>query len=257
LSYKKKINEMDISNLFKDSHRSINEDDIVLYQDVNPENAQEIADYMGMDIDYIFYDENSFLHRVFYWKDEIYIAFFGFPIPIANLEFMKTREGFLKLSKHFTMLKSNKQYDRLFMMMEKKVIIPMFNKLYTQIPVKDRYDIFIDIYVRSEYGFTVFNPKILKDVFNRRKFSSEWKERMEVFKKKTKGAETVTIYRGEGSMSTHIDDALSWTLSRTTANFFAKRFGSRGKVHKKVVSVDLILDYLNNRNENEVLLKIG
>jgi len=64
----------------------------------------------------------------------------------------------------------------------------------------------------------------------------------------------LTIYRGEGDLSTPIEDAMSWTLSKEVAMFFAKRFSSKGTCYKAKVYLQDIYDYLPERNEQEILV---
>ena len=66
--------------------------------------------------------------------------------------------------------------------------------------------------------------------------------------------ETITVYRGVTSSSTHYEKAISWTLNEDVAEFFAMRFNSKGKIMKAEIHIDDIHDYLSNRNEEEILL---
>ena len=54
-------------------------------------------------------------------------------------------------------------------------------------------------------------------------------------------------YRGEGISK----DILSWTLSKKTAEFFAKRFGNKGKVLYDKIKLNNIMDYLQKDYWNE------
>jgi hypothetical protein len=141
--------------------------------------------------------------------------------------------------------------------MDKKVLIPSFVQMYKDIPDKDKYEIFKDLYVRSEYGFQSFPVEIIKDCFSKRKLSPEWKKRSAEFKKKAKlnPDGTITLYRGENVDSAKSDDAFSWTLDKKTAKFFADRFSKgSGRIVEKTVSPEEVIDYLDDRGESEVIL---
>ena len=150
-------------------------------------------------------------------------------------------------------LQKSKKYDELFSRVDKKVLFTVFQELFDEIPDNQKYDIFIDLYVRSEFGFEKLPKDILEKCFRVRQLSSEWKQRMQELSKLKKNPDgTVTVYRGEGSRSTK--DGMSWTLTRKIAKFFANRFGQSGKVVTKKVKPEEIMDYLQDRGEAEVLL---
>ena len=60
--------------------------------------------------------------------------------------------------------------------------------------------------------------------------------------------------RGEGDKSTSYTEAYSWTISKEIADFFAHRFDSDGIIYKAKVRQQDILDYINDRNEQEILV---
>lgn len=67
--------------------------------------------------------------------------------------------------------------------------------------------------------------------------------------------DTVTVYRGTTSVNEGSVDALSWTLSLKTAEWFAHRFGEDGTVYKAVIGKEHILALFNGRNEQEVIVE--
>lgn len=62
----------------------------------------------------------------------------------------------------------------------------------------------------------------------------------------------IEIYRGVKPDSS--PKALSWTLNKEVANWFAKRFEDNGVVYKAKIKKKDILAYFNQRNENEVVV---
>ena len=67
-------------------------------------------------------------------------------------------------------------------------------------------------------------------------------------------ADTVTIYRGVRSSRPGNVEALSWTLNKKTAEWFAHRFGRDGTVYEAQIDRDQILAVFNSRNEAEVIV---
>lgn len=66
--------------------------------------------------------------------------------------------------------------------------------------------------------------------------------------------ETVTVYRGVTSYNAKNVRALSWTLDRSKAKWFAHRFGEDGKVYQAQINKADILAIFTSRNESEVVL---
>lgn len=132
----------------------------------------------------------------------------------------------------------------------------MFIKMYAEIHLDQRYDVFVHLYVRSEYGFGEFPKEIIHDVFANRSLSEDWNKRMKKFKQKMGVKQNVCIYRGQGKLSAKPLEAFSWTLKKETAQFFADRFESKGsgKVITRTVPIDKVIDYIDHRNESEIIL---
>lgn len=66
--------------------------------------------------------------------------------------------------------------------------------------------------------------------------------------------DTVTVYRGVTSLNAKNIKALSWTLDRDTAEWFAHRFGENGTVYEAQIQKQHIYAYFSGRNEAEVIV---
>ena len=64
----------------------------------------------------------------------------------------------------------------------------------------------------------------------------------------------VTVYRGVTTYNAKNIRALSWTLNRDTAEWFAHRFGEEGTVYEAQVRKEHILALFTGRNESEVIV---
>ena len=67
--------------------------------------------------------------------------------------------------------------------------------------------------------------------------------------------ETVLVYRGVTSYNAGKVKALSWTLDRKVAQWFANRFGENGTVYEAEISKQHILSLFKGRNEWEVIVE--
>lgn len=65
---------------------------------------------------------------------------------------------------------------------------------------------------------------------------------------------TITVYRGVTSMNAKNIKALSWTLDRDIAEWFAHRFGENGSVYEAQIQKEYIYAYFGSRNESEVIV---
>ena len=204
----------------------------------------------------MFYNQRDMLHSIIYWKGPFFYGFFG-GLNIEALKMMQADKYFEQKTKFINDMFKKKDYESLFTRVDKKILIPTFIDMYDEIPDNQKYDIFTDLYVRSEYGFQMFPIEIIKDCFNKRLTSKDHNERMEELKKDMKLNDdgTVTVYRGENTKSAKSDDAFSWTLTKKTAKFFAERFSKgTGKINEKKIAPKEIIDYLPHRAESEVIL---
>ena len=66
--------------------------------------------------------------------------------------------------------------------------------------------------------------------------------------------DVVTVYRGVTSMNEKNVKALSWTLDRETAEWFAHRFGESGTVYEAQIQKKHIYAFFSGRNESEVIV---
>ena len=66
--------------------------------------------------------------------------------------------------------------------------------------------------------------------------------------------ETVAVYRGVTSFNAERVRALSWTLDKDTAHWFAHRFGEDGTVYEAQIEKKHILAFFSSRNESEVIV---
>jgi hypothetical protein len=256
------FNESSMADIFQSAHAAVDRDELIPLEDLigrpkfpTQKQVDAAVEFLNIDPEYLFYDPHNFLNPIVYWKGPMFYGFFG-GLDMEALKMTHADRYFEQKAKFFEDHLKRKDYEGMFNRIDKKILIPSFVDMYDEIPDKQKYNVFTDLYVRSEFGFGMFPKDILKDLFTKRKFSADWKKRMQDFKKKAKlnSDGTVTIYRGEGSKSTK--GGMSWTLERKTAKFFADRFGSGGKVITRKIDPDQVLDYLQDRGESEVLVQI-
>lgn len=74
------------------------------------------------------------------------------------------------------------------------------------------------------------------------------------YKKFTDLPESITVYRGVNEYNAENIKALSWTLNKDTAEWFANRFGNNGTVYQAEIEKQHIFAVFDGRNESEVIV---
>lgn len=67
----------------------------------------------------------------------------------------------------------------------------------------------------------------------------------------------ITVYRGITDQNKYSVRALSWTINPDVAEWFAKRFNSKGIIYHTTIPKKYILAYFSDRNEEEVIIDIN
>ncbi|MBD5589371.1 hypothetical protein [Clostridium botulinum] len=188
-----------------------------------------------------FYKVEGKLYKYCYLKGTVLIEIYDtseeYFINFKVREQMKQREEIHKKCIE------NKEYIRLFCLIDKPYRLLFYEELFNDIPDEQKYKVFKNIYTSSEYGFNNLSREFLEEIFEYNEVDKNWFNE-----------DVVAIYRGEGSLSTSYNEAYSWTIDTDVAIWFAKRFNDNGKVYKGYIKQDHILDYLADRNEKEVLV---
>ena len=254
------INEsLNIENLYKSLHGAIDVKTIVKVKDLigvsskfpSQEQFNEVVEFLKIDGDYIFYDNTNKISPFFYWNDYVFCTLeAGF--NLEGLKMFRTDKSIKNITERTLTALKEKNYEILFLLADKKILIPLFVLKYKEIPDIQKYDVFISIYTRSEFGFEMLPKALIKNCFTKRFLSDNWKERIEELKIKTKNNPDIIVYRGVGPKS--VNDINSYTLDRKVALFFANRFGAAGKVIKLTVNISEVIDYIDSRGESEILL---
>ena len=161
----------------------------------------------------------------------------------------------------YTLNINNHNYKIPIMALSDRMRMEYFNLLAENNMIDGLYNFFIEAYTASDYGCEAISHENMVKLFDSR--SQEEKTKMNEEKNKTLKAypDTLTVYRGEASMSTPHQDSWSWTLDINTANFFATRFGNddskivKGTVRKDCIEVFFHVEsecIINPKNVTEI-----
>lgn len=146
---------------------------------------------------------------------------------------------------------SKGDYSGALIYINKKYLMSAFSNIFGFVPDDKKYELFIDVYTTCEFGY-VENKKIINKVIKLKPH-----DLIETLKPKADDKGYITIYRGESTRSTELQKALSWTLDRNVAIWFAERFNftSTGYIYTAKANIDKVFAYITERKEEEVLVR--
>ncbi|HEO2443504.1 hypothetical protein ACJJTF_20210 (plasmid) [Bacillus velezensis] len=238
-----------INQMFQDQHNDISSTGLIPVNQMmeqKPNLKQQIDVLCELlelpDNKNLYYRLNSVLEEYVYLDDCFYFVFWSLEKDYIE-QFVSS--GFIKKREYCKQLLKDKNFKQLLFINDKAVGFLLFEFHYDQIPLEDRKALFIHVYSRSEYGFSELDVEMVEEILLL-PTPEEFKLPSNV------GSEVLTIYRGQGSKSTHYDEALSWTLSEEVAHFFANRFSDNGAVYRGKVKRENVKGYIER--EEEVLV---
>lgn len=187
------------------------------------------------------------INNIYFVEDHIYSTWYIVEPAYINLnnlfsvEILKDANNYIE--KLNTLMK-NGDWEALFLYMNDCFRVDFFIKNYKKIPKDKVQQILVELYTSREYILETLDVDIIEEILHG--YNVEEIETENDF---------IEIYRGQTYASTDMANALSWTLSEETAEWFANRFNSNGIIYKAKVKIKDILMYNNDRSEEEVLVK--
>lgn len=178
------------------------------------------------------------------------IAKFGVYVELMFLDyklfnFLKLKDRIAKMQEHQQECLKNNDYINYFCMIADDFKIYEFEKHFEDIKKEDVWEVFKYIYTKIDFSIDIWNKDILNEVLNNRK------------NERTKEDKILTIYRGEGALSkSYKKEAISWTTDINIARRFISKDTSDTDcvIYKAVVNDFDIIDYVDDREEKEVLI---
>lgn len=208
------------------------------------ETIDKVFAEMGLEIKNLFYSPVGFYP---YWYVEGF-SFIGTMALESNwLKIIK--ENTSKHNKSLQELWENKNFAQFFTIINASFAFDVFLNRIDDIPKANIYPIFKSLYINNDYGFQDIEKNMVHKILslnNDKSFIQKIHIPQNGF---------VSIYRGECSESSNYKNAYSWTLNYDTALYFATRFNSlESKIYKAKVHVSNIVDFIEDRGEQEILV---
>lgn len=184
------------------------------------------------------------------WLVENYLNYDGFYPELAKS--MKENEiRILKnyKDKHIKNL-DNGGIDLFIFAIPRPLRMVFYQEIYNLIPDEDKYRLFRSIYIDQEFVFGDIPKTFLDEIF---KLAPKNLPEYVINKQEKDGY--LIIHRGGSSKSTPVKKAFSWTLDYDIAKWFATRFTTYGYIHTGKVHLSKIIDYIDDRGEQEVIVR--
>ena len=237
----------------------------IQFQNVNIPTNEEI---MSMSQMYNLKPESFFYLK----KDGFNLTpFFYYEFPVSyDLIFLFMQEDIhseysKKVLNHISEEKSkvkeefeNQNYMKFISLSHEVIADILYEDMMKSIPDEYKYAISMKVYTRKEYGFDQWNQSFLENVLSTKTDEDEKEKQERLLHHFPEGVpDKLTIYRGEADLSTPYEEALSWTLSKEKAIYFAERYGYQGDgvVYEAIVETKNIIDFLTHRGELEILVE--
>lgn len=225
--------------------------------DLTKEEILFVAQKLNVSEEDIYIIVDSILSRYCYYKNGVYVELL--------LEHNNISESMLGLFRDMIKQQSSRiekyiqegKFIPLFVMIDCKIRMSYFKEIVDLIPEEKRYEVFRNIYTSIDFSFDKFNTDELLDSLLKVKPKINKTDKEKVLEKADIDDNGyVTIYRGVGSKSSKLEKSLSWTTNLCVAIKFmvyAKRID--GDIYTAKVHIDDIIDYIDDRDEFEVLVK--
>lgn len=250
---------MNIATLFESLHGMLDEDALKSIVNMKKEDLDkygvtiqdilQTCELLGIEGDRLYFNPKGTIYPFCYWDGFFFKEFLTLsPEALLHIEEDKRFKAQKSRMHEFITLKD---WDSVLSFCDKKVSFPVLSYVMKFAPESKHADMFIETYVRNEYGFDRINPDMVRSAL-KKPAGGTYDIRLADEQPDVNGF--YTIYRGSTDKSTTLDKAYSWTLDKEVARFFATRFESTGMIYQGKVHKDKVRAYIQNRQEKEVLV---
>lgn len=200
----------------------------------------EALEKEGLSVENIVCIDGSLLKTCYYLIDGGGIC--EIMINREYLEFSRIRDRIDRVGTRMRAALEAGNYATYLALTPSQLRLVALERIYWSIPEGKRYQAWKDAYVTMDFSGTRWNRDILNDVFERAPGIAD-------------NDGSLTIYRGCGSWSESIHDAISWTTDREIAEKFARNDEEDGYVLTAKTLKSAIMDIINDRGEHGVLVR--
>lgn len=205
----------------------------------------EVCDEFGINPENM-YVCNNITNPFWYWDGIVFVSI----VQISKQAFqmmdmdkrVKAKENLVKEAY------KTKDFYPVFSFTEDFLKPYILNEIYREIGCEERYKMFREIYTYINYSHKVIKKEVIDEAVSCQ--TEEFKKDLMLKLNSLSNNDFVVVYRGEGTFSVSHESAMSWT----TDIHVARRFSVKGSVYKGEVLKENVIDYIEDRNESEILV---
>lgn len=212
------------------------------------EAVMELANFLEQPIEYFFINKKGFFSPICFFNGYVLCDIYSY--DEEQLNSLRIKDRIQYQTKEITDQINKGHFDTALLYIDERARLMVFKnimKIYNEPKFKNKlFNAFLFIYCKNEFGFKYYyevlkellpvnQPVILKNV-----------------RKEKNGY--VTLFRGQNTLSTPLNETYSWTTNAAIALFFAHRFEGEGCVYTAKVHKSDIIAYMDDRGESEVLV---
>lgn len=237
------MNILDVLESYSGAHQTIRPMDFE--RDTEYYSSKENLDIMIQKIEEAGGDRKNLLvtdaqmNNIYYAETNNGVYIEVFPFVPEYLEMIRFKDCLRVRREEQKKLISKGEYEVYYFYIANAMKIYDFEKNYKDFPEDRVSNIWADIYMQLDYGFSAWNPEVIQYVMAR--------------SKRKPGKNLVRIYRGEGTKSTPVKKAYSWTTNINIALWFAC-MGQGMRVWQADVKQEDIAFFISGRDEDEVVV---
>lgn len=185
------------------------------------------------------YVTDAALNNIYYIEKENGVYLELFPFCVEHMDMMEFEQRIPVVRKSQLQYLNKHKYSVFYSMIPECMRVYDFQQRYLTIPQDEVTEAWLTVYTNVDYGFSAWDKDVIKYVINHAPSHNK------------KG--NYTIYRGEGTTSTGIENSFSWTTDINTALFFAAMWEGK-RVWKANVKAENIVFFIDERDEHEVII---
>jgi len=224
---------------------------------LSPEEREGIAylSSLGVDINFIYINTDPLLQAIMraeYLDDKTHVYLSIFQLSIPSLKIIDVAKRIKTMKRLF-----HKNIQTYFFMLESRYHANGVMELWSLLKAKKQpedviWEVFSDVWVRNDFVMKSIPMWVLDDLFLINTNKSTQQEEL----KRLVNSDVVTIYRGEHCKSSQVEDgALSWTLDKEMAEWFATRFDfPEQRLIQVTIPINEVVAFLST-SEKEVIYR--
>lgn len=204
----------------------------------NVEACKKKLESIGGSIENV-YVTDAALNNIYYVEKENGVYLELFPFCVEYMDMMEFEQRIPVVRKSQLRYLNKHKYSVFYSMIPECMKVYDFQQRYLTIPQDKVTKAWLTVYTNVDYGFSAWDKDVIKYVINHAPSHNK------------KGY--YTIYRGEGTTSTCVENSFSWTTDFNTALFFAAMWEGK-RIWKANVKAENIVFFIDERDEHEVII---